>query len=139
MRAGEFLTEDDNYRIQHRPADKTSGSPMHDLSGVYPDDIYGPNGAQFYGHYGQNNPLDIAAIQKIRYARNNPNKGIQIYRAVPPGVKEILPGDWVTTVKSYAQEHGSWIGPKFKILSRVVKAGDLYTEGNSILEWGWDP
>lgn len=139
MRAREFLTEDEDYRIQHRPADKTSGSPMHDLSGVYPDDIYGPNGAEYYGHYGQNNPLDIAAIQKIRVARGDPKKAIQIYRAVPTGVKEIQPGDWVTTVKAYAQEHGAWIGPKFKILSRVVKAGDLYTEGNSILEWGWDP
>ena len=139
MRAREFLTEDDDYRIQHRPADKTSGSPMHDLSGVYPDDIYDPRGAEYYGHYGQNNPLDIAAIQKIRHARGNPRKGIQIYRAVPPGVKAIQPGDWVTTVKAYAQEHGAWIGPRFKILSKVVKAGDLYTEGNSILEWGWDP
>ena len=133
------MSEDADYHISHRPADKTSGSPMHYLSGTYPDDIYGPQGAEYYGHYGQNNPLDIEAIQKIRIARGNPKKAIQIYRAVPPGVKEINPGDWVTTVKEYAREHGAWTGPKFKVLSKVVKAGDLYTEGNSILEWGWDP
>lgn len=139
MRATEFITEAD-YHMHHRPADKTSGSAMHDLTGTYPDDIYGPKGAEYYGHYGQNNPLDQLAIQKIRHARGKPKQAIQVYRAVPPGIKEIQPGDWVTTVKAYAREHGAgWLQGKYKIISRVVNAGDLYTEGNSILEWGWDP
>jgi hypothetical protein len=28
---------------------------------------------------------------------------------------------------------------KFKVISMVVNAKDLYTDGNSIHEWGFDP
>jgi len=51
-------------------------------------------------------------------------------------------GDWVTTSKSYAKEHGeSHLGGKgkYKILSAHVPASHLYTDGNSIHEWGYDP
>jgi len=51
----------------------------------------------------------------------------------------INPGDWVTTVLQYAKDHGkSHIG-KFKILSKTVPAKHVYTQGDSIHEYGYDP
>ncbi len=48
--------------------------------------------------------------------------------------------DWVTLNRAYAKEHGeSTLRGKYKILSKVVRAKDLYTDGNSIHEWGYDP
>ena len=49
-------------------------------------------------------------------------------------------GDWVTTSRAYATGHGA--GPlrgNYRILTKTVKAKDLYTDGNSIMEFGYDP
>lgn len=144
MQIREVINENADYRGQHRAPGRTNGAPLHDLSdevaGVYPEDIYGPNAAQYYGHYGGGSRLDRASIQKIQRLRGKPRAGVQIYRAVPVEVKDIHPGDWVTINRDYAVEHGEgWLGGKYKVLSKVVNAGDLYTDGNSIHEFGWDP
>lgn len=48
-------------------------------------------------------------------------------------------GDWVTITPSYAREHGKGnLGNKFKIISKTVPAKMLYTDGNSIHEWGYN-
>jgi hypothetical protein len=53
---------------------------------------------------------------------------------------DINVGDWVTTVKSYAKDHGeSALGGNYKIISKNVRAKDIYTNGDSIFEWGYDP
>lgn len=140
MKIAEFLLEDSEYRMAHRAPDSSNGAPLYDLSGVYPDDIYGPKAAQYYGHYGQNHSLDVETVLKIQRMRNRPNQAVQIYRAVPRDVKDINPGDWVTINRRYAKEHGEgWLEGDFKILSKIVSAKDLYTDGNSIHEWGYDP
>jgi hypothetical protein len=140
MKISDILIESDDYRGEHRAPDKSGGAPLHDLSNIYPDDIYGPNAAQYYGHYGQNNPMDVDSIRKIQMMRGKPRRGISIYRAVPKGVKSINPGDWVTISKEYAKEHGeSTLDGKYTILHKIVNAGQLYTDGNSIHEWGYDP
>lgn len=52
----------------------------------------------------------------------------------------INPKDWVTISRQYAIDHGECCVPgDYTILSKTVKAKDLYTEGNSIHEWGYDP
>lgn len=52
----------------------------------------------------------------------------------------INPGDWVTLYRPYAKEHGeSSLRGEYSILSRVVRAEELFTDGNSLYEWGWDP
>ena len=59
---------------------------------------------------------------------------------VPQKRHRINPGDWVTTVRRYAVEHGkSNLDGQYRILSKMVHARDLYTDGNSIYEWGYDP
>ena len=48
-------------------------------------------------------------------------------------------GDWVALDKKYAKEHGeSALGGNYKILSKKVPARQLFTNGDSIREWGWD-
>lgn len=52
----------------------------------------------------------------------------------------ISPGDWVTPSKKYAKQHGeAALSGKYKIISQRVKASDLFTDGNSIYEFGWAP
>jgi len=66
---------------------------------------------------------------------------IRIYRAVEKGDNSgIKPGDWVTTVRDYAKEHGEGSVPGgYKIVSKVVKANEIFTQGDSWLEYGYNP
>jgi hypothetical protein len=57
---------------------------------------------------------------------------------VTPQVNKINPGDWVTINKKYAKAHGEGIGG-YKIIQKKVKARDIFTNGDSIHEWGYDP
>lgn len=183
----------ENYRGNHTPPGKGSGSPLHDLSDTYPDDIYGPNAVI---NYGTREPWDYASISIIQQARNRPNMPVKVYRAVPvvltsqdkikdlekqkkyilkygrvppyvtsnmdkPGKRpsnyynfisdelekiqqidepkvKINNGDWVTINRQYAVEHGKGQLGRYRILSKTVKAKDLYTTGDSIHEWGYD-
>lgn len=52
----------------------------------------------------------------------------------------INPGDWVTIVRAYAKEHGdASLRGEYKIISKPVRAEELFTEGNSLYEWGYNP
>lgn len=58
----------------------------------------------------------------------------------PSKIEDINPGDWVSIYRPYVVEHGeAALGGEYKVLSKVVYARDLYTDGNSMYEWGWDP
>jgi len=53
---------------------------------------------------------------------------------------DINKGDWVTITRQYAVDHGkSHLNNKFKVLSKVVRAKDIFTNGDSIHEWGYNP
>ncbi len=55
---------------------------------------------------------------------------------------KINPGDWVSPIRQYVIDHGnSHLGGrgKYQIVSKRVKAKDVYTAGDSWLEWGYDP
>lgn len=68
---------------------------------------------------------------------------IEQLKSLPETSKEKLKinvGDWVTTSKKYAMEHGQAnLGGRYKIISKTVPAKHLFTDGNSIHEWGYDP
>ena len=52
----------------------------------------------------------------------------------------INPGDWVSIDRQYAVEHGqSALNGKYKIISKTVPAKQVFTNGDSIREWGWNP
>jgi len=176
---------DVDYRGQHTAPGRDGGSPLHDLSETYPDDIYSSKAAQYYGHWGDHR--DSEAIRVIQSMKGKPNATVKIYRAVPtepisasakeakaqlasktrmaassphlwddPFFKKqiselesqlpvendlsINPGDWVTTVRSYARDHGeSALQGNYKILTKSVKVRDVFTNGDSIFEFGYDP
>ena len=140
-----FLFEEEDYRGLHRAPGKDRGAPLWDLThDVYPDDIYTlpvRTAARYYGH---SEPGDIPVMSLIRRYQDKPDAQVVIYRSVPDveEIKDINPGDWVSIYRPYAEAHGEsgWgNGEGYKTLEKRVKARDLYTDGNSIYEWGWDP
>lgn len=131
-----------DYRGQHGAPMRDSGAPLHDLTGggdVYPADVYSRDALNIYGTGDA--PVDRQALRVIRASRGNPDAEVTIYRAVPKDAPDTInPGDWVTTVRDYAAGHGDGpLGGDAKIISQTVKASDLYTNGDSWLEYGYDP
>ena len=190
-------TDSYDYRGEHQAPGPEDGAPLHDLTKVYPDDVYGPNGFQYYGETGD--PSDRTNFSLVQNMRGKPNAPVTVYRAVPnvPSVaKELakleedmanyrrrgrLPsdawttdksrwydssayqrdllrekaekeklnppkeiginaGDWVTTNRQYAKDHGeSALNGNYKILTKKAKAKELFTAGDSHHEWGYHP
>lgn len=133
-----------DYRDSHTAPDAESGVPLHDMMAdgnkVYPDDFYGPQGMNYYGT--GDDDADRAAYQIIKKLRGEPDAMVTIYRAVPSQYADqaINPGDWVGITKAYAQDHGdSRFDGDFAILESKVPARELFTNGDSFLEWGWSP
>ena len=61
-------------------------------------------------------------------------------RALPEKTAEINAGDWVSINRQYAKMHGeAHLNGDYEILTKRVKAKEIFTEGNSIHEWGYDP
>jgi len=48
-------------------------------------------------------------------------------------------GDWVTPVRKYAVDHASSFDEGYEILSAEVYVRDIFTDGSSWVEWGYDP
>jgi hypothetical protein len=140
----DYLLETEDYRISHTaPTKGDSSSPLYNVASlVYPDDIYGDPrlAARYYGHSGANNPLNINSILLIQKYRNKPDAIVTVFRDIPAGLNnvEINAGDWVTINLDYATQHGRRFG-KYKILRKQVKASELFTDGNSIHEFGYQP
>jgi hypothetical protein len=130
------------YGMQHRPPMKGSGAPLYDLTGggsIYPSDIYSNKAIQYYGT--GDNLLDAKSFSIVSKFKGNPEAEIEIYRAVPKDVKgKLNSGDWVTINKDYARQHGeNTLDGNYKIIKQKVKAKDIYTNGDSIHEFGYDP
>ena len=131
------------YRGVHQAPSADYGAPMHDVAGpvgMFPDDFYTDKGRQWYGSgYGR---LDIGTHSMLRSIRHKPDSLVHVYRAVPSHAKSaaISAGDWVTPTKEYAIQHGeSNLQGQYRIISKKVPAKHLWTDGNSIHEWGYDP
>jgi ribosomal protein S18 acetylase RimI-like enzyme len=146
--------EDDTYKIQHRaPTDDGYNAPMYDLTqhDLYPRDIYSKNiqvayqpkvvpAIRIYGT-GQAD-MDQEAFDIIDKVHGDPSAMVTIYRAVPENVTEINPGDWVSPVKKYAELNGDGnLGQDLEshVISMQVPASQVFTDANSVLEWGWSP
>jgi hypothetical protein len=144
----------DDYRGIHRAPgldafNEGAAARLDDLTAVYPDDVYDARvAAQYYGHGGNHAAMDRESLQAIAAARGNPDAMVTVYRAVPDSVQGGLnPGDWVTASRRYAEEHGQGLigDPRFgesggyRIIEQQVPARELFTDGNSINEFGWSP
>ncbi len=189
------ILENLEYRGYHTAPSKDGGAPLHDLTQIYPSDIYSSNAVRYYGDMSFEYS-DAESIYIIQSVKDKPNAPVKIYRAVPKVITnqekiydlekqkayimkhgkvpsnidtplnssqyytqisndieklkllppheeekiKINPGDWVTINKKYAILHGeSSLKGKYKILSKTVSAKHLYTDANSIHEFGYDP
>ena len=129
-----------DYKGEHSAPMSEDGAPLWNVAdkGIYPDDVYGPNGMSWYGTGDRF--LDSEAYSILRKAYGRRDKQLTIYRAVPKGIRGINRGDWVTTVRQYAKDHGeSALNGEYDIIKKSVTARDIFTDGNSWLEWGYDP
>ena len=129
-----------DYRGAHKaPTNDGYHAPGHELNrGMYPEDVYGPNGHHYYGT--GRNKMDREVLKILGEARNNPDHPITVYRAVPGEFKDqaINASDWVTPSLDYAHEHGlRW--DNHHIIEKTVPAKHIWTEGNSLHEFGYDP
>lgn len=116
---------------------------MHDLTanGIYPKDVYDHRGFDYYGRTGEK--YDADSFHKAVNKKDKPYSKVMIYRAVPKDrkIKSINPGDWVSHSREYAMSHGRsmWGSKKYKVLTASARARELFTDGNSIHEWGYHP
>jgi len=136
------------YQGHHEaPIDPEYHSPLHDMTGMYPEDLYSHLGPRYYGDGSQESQaMNNHSHSIIMDVRNKPDAEVMVFRSVPYGVenREINPGDWVSTSKAYAVQHGRRYGngemshPEgFRLLKRKARAKDLFSEGNSLHEYGW--
>ena len=138
MRCRYMFGETPEYGTAHRPPGPEDGAPLYDLTknGVYPEDAYThPN------YYTTGHPLDMVAWGLAAQKRGRPESPVWIYRAAPCDVRMINSGDWVTTVRRYAREHGKHDSdPARDMCVGVAKtrARCIHTDGNSLFEWGYN-
>jgi len=142
---GEFGSNLGNlsYRGSHTAPGPDFGAPLHDLTGggeMYPANVYGPNAVQYYGTGFPK--LDKEVFDLAKRVKGKPDAEVTVYRAVPndENITDINKGDWVTLSKDYAKNHGeSVLDNDYKILSKKAKAKELYTNADSIHEFGYQP
>lgn len=146
---------DDDYRGGHQAPGPHFGAPMHDVSGngMYPEDFYSHNGRRYYASEGWD--FDNDAYNKVTRVKDKPNEMVSIHRAIPTSVYNealkkdaplkhmIRKGDWVAISKEYARAHGDKVLGKlnkdYKIASMRVPAKHVWTNADSIHEWGYHP
>lgn len=133
---------ENDYGDQHRPPSREDGAPLSDLTGdgnIYPADVYSAQGPRYYGT--GNDTMDRNAFRIANMAKGKPDFDVMVYRAIPSDIDaQINPGDWVSIDRKYAEMHGeSRFDGDYKIISKMVKADDIFTNGDSIQEWGYDP
>ena len=138
--------DDFSYRMTHTPTTPQQGAArLADMTGggkVFPDDIYSSRGLQFYGD--PNNKFDRESFEIIQAVKGNPEAEVTVYRAVPKGVTEINPGDFVTLSPEYAKMHGmSGYGAMGDeagdVISMKVKVKEVFSDGNDLNEFGFFP
>ena len=126
------------YRDSHLAPDSDGGYSGANIEQAYPD----INSRTFAKEYGDGFSYDSKAVKAIRDMQKNPDAEITVYRAVPSELKDssLNFGDWITLTRDYADEHGkARFNNDYAVVSQKVKASDLYTDGNSIHEWGYSP
>jgi hypothetical protein len=129
----------DDYKGQHTAPNKEYGASLNDITanGMYPKDVYSDKAVHYYG--SGDDAEDAAVLRKIHAARNKPDKLISVYRAVPKSAPDIInQGDWITIHRPYAVLHGKSHLNDYKILHEKHPARHIYTNADSLHEFGLD-
>lgn len=140
-----------DYRMSHRPAGpggEDGGSAFWDADSVMPD-VSGPNGPQYYDNHavapGKRIPyhesISHESFEQIRASKGNPDAQVRIYRAVPKVEYGIQPGDWVSSSRRYAENHGKQenAADDWPVVESLASARELWGHGDDVNEWGWHP
>lgn len=120
---------DDSYRGSHKAPNATVyGATLDNLGGIMPANVYTREGKNLYG---SGDPvIDRDWWMIAMKAKGKPDYEVEVYRAVPKGVTDINSGDWVTTSKKYAENHGeNALNGEYDLISAKVKANTLSSEG----------
>ena len=133
---------DTSFRMSHAaPINDGFNDSADNLSNMFGGDIYSDNALHYFGMGDEYVKADRESLQAINRAKGKPNTMITVYRAMPKDAKgtAIGNGDWVTTSREYAKEHGNHaLNGDYKIATRMVPAKHLFNNGDSIHEWGID-
>ena len=124
-----------DYMMKHRPwPDEEMSAGLHDMDTLFPG-IYGNKAVR----YRNSNPkVTDQAMNVINAVRDNPDALVDVYRAVPKGVRDFNTGDWVSISKEYAKEHGeNVLRGDYDLIKAKAKASDIYSPGDSIAEEGY--
>jgi hypothetical protein len=124
-----YATDPKEYRGSHvAPNAKEYGGTLDNLGAIMPEDVYSLKGQRLYGIGDRN--IDAEWFSAAYRAKGNPDRMVEVYRAVPKGVKDLNQGDWVTTSRTYAKNHGeSALNGDYELISKKVKAKTLSSEG----------
>ena len=136
-----------DYRMQHRAPNAEYDVSLADVrsSGLVPDDYW--THPQYYlagdmEQSGLNSMTSLFRGMDARAEKGRDPSGATmfVYRAVPKNVKDshIRNGDWVTPSREYAQLEGESISGGYRIIAEEVPAKNLYWDGNSPAELGYD-
>ena len=124
---------DINYSVRKEIKDLQYYLDYHQRFGFFPmrqKFIYDLEDKYPVGKYGYNTQQ-----QKVLEDIENLIMNLQNKLLDDPKIND---GDWVTLSRNYAKEHGEDnLKGKFKILSKTVKASELFTDANSLQEWGY--
>ena len=125
------------YMMKHRPwPDEELSAGLHDLDNVFPG-IYGRH-ASDYKTFADDPRIDAQSLKVINAVRGNPEAMVDIYRAVPKGVRDFNTGDWVSISKNYAKQHGeSALNGDYDLIKAKARAADISEPGDSIAEQGY--
>lgn len=126
------------YAGGHQPP--ATGAPLHDLLATehYPRNVY--DELHHYTHMSGQQPADQEAVAAVKAYRGKPDAMVTVHRAAPAHVTHINPGDWVSTSRSYCEQHakqGDDPSQDWPVHSARVPAKHLANGGNDILEWGY--
>ena len=86
-------------------------------------------------------PRDVTNWQNASEYYNWLDSEVEKLKTQPSDTTEkikINNGDWVTINPMYAKEHGqNNLNNKYKVITKTVNAKNLFTDGNSVHEWGY--
>jgi hypothetical protein len=121
-----------DYAMTHRPMSLEGGASMlFEPQKSFGEDIFSKNALQYFG---SGDPREKSILNIMRMIRGNPEAEVTIYRGVPKGTgKQINTGDWVTLDRNVASDYGP------VILEKKVRARDITTWPDSLLEFGYYP
>lgn len=132
---------DISFRMDHSAPNAHDGYSVtgDNLAEMVGDDIYSSEAEMYFGTGDER--ADRESINQIRRMKNRPNAEVTIYRAIPKSFKgtAIGDGDWVSLSRTYTEQHGeNALDGDYKIAMKKVKANELYWNGDSINEFGYD-